>query len=410
MSKSVLGTRMIQKLTDVFDVSPFGNNPGENYNTIGDDHTMGWPDNAIYKGELFLNTYENRAWTRTDHGIIEFIMEDKDTGKIPDRFMPDIIVGTGTVTSVNLSAPVGFTVLGGPITTSGILELKFSAGYSLPTTSSQSNWDTAYNHSQNTTTSVHGSTTVGSNLLRLVNPDNISFIRINADNTISTLDAESFKTAIGIVTGTTVTSVTAGNGMDFTDITSTGQVTMGLPSDITPLTSNSLTSNSHTHKFVPAGSDGHIQYKMSGNLVSSSALKFDGDSLYISGTTYNENDHMLYFDQSNGKITYGNKPQSIITGITYINTSEVIIDSYDSSLNNYQVYHYCVYSGTTNLRAGTIVLVNNTIISNIVDTSTNDIGDTSNISFSSDINSGNVRLKILSSNGEWYCKFIKLID
>ena len=52
--------------------------------------------------------------------------------------------GSGTVTSVALSAPVGFSVSGSPVTTTGTLALSFSAGYSLPTTSSQGQWDTAY--------------------------------------------------------------------------------------------------------------------------------------------------------------------------------------------------------------------------------------------------------------------------
>lgn len=51
---------------------------------------------------------------------------------------------TATVSSVALSAPTGFTVSGSPITTSGTLALDFAAGYSLPTTASQANWDTAY--------------------------------------------------------------------------------------------------------------------------------------------------------------------------------------------------------------------------------------------------------------------------
>jgi Chaperone of endosialidase len=53
---------------------------------------------------------------------------------------------TGTVTSVALSAPTGFSVTGSPVTSSGTLALAFSTGYSLPTTASQSNWDTAYTY------------------------------------------------------------------------------------------------------------------------------------------------------------------------------------------------------------------------------------------------------------------------
>ena len=52
--------------------------------------------------------------------------------------------GGGSVTSVGLSAPTGFTVTNSPVTTAGTITLSFTAGYALPTTSSQTNWDTAY--------------------------------------------------------------------------------------------------------------------------------------------------------------------------------------------------------------------------------------------------------------------------
>ncbi len=55
-----------------------------------------------------------------------------------------------------------------------------------------------------------GATTVGSNFFTLTNPSAVTFPRINADNTVSTLDAASFRTAIGAGTGSgTVTSVGA---------------------------------------------------------------------------------------------------------------------------------------------------------------------------------------------------------
>jgi predicted heme/steroid binding protein len=53
----------------------------------------------------------------------------------------------GTVTSVALSVPTGFAVAGSPITSSGTLALSFASGYSLPTTTKQGEWDTAYNRS-----------------------------------------------------------------------------------------------------------------------------------------------------------------------------------------------------------------------------------------------------------------------
>ena len=65
-------------------------------------------------------------------------------------YIPTSGAGSGTVTSVALSAtmPTGLTasISGSPITSSGTLglTLSFTAGYSIPTTVKQSNWDDAY--------------------------------------------------------------------------------------------------------------------------------------------------------------------------------------------------------------------------------------------------------------------------
>lgn len=65
-------------------------------------------------------------------------------------YIPTSGAGSGTVTSVALSAtmPTGLTasISGSPITSSGTLglTLTFTAGYSIPTTTKQSNWDDAY--------------------------------------------------------------------------------------------------------------------------------------------------------------------------------------------------------------------------------------------------------------------------
>lgn len=52
--------------------------------------------------------------------------------------------GTGSVTSVSATVPIGFAISGSPITTSGTLAISFASGYSLPTNIKQSNWDDAY--------------------------------------------------------------------------------------------------------------------------------------------------------------------------------------------------------------------------------------------------------------------------
>jgi hypothetical protein len=50
----------------------------------------------------------------------------------------------GTVTSVAMTVPTGLSISGSPITTSGTLAVSLASGYSIPTTSSQATWDTAY--------------------------------------------------------------------------------------------------------------------------------------------------------------------------------------------------------------------------------------------------------------------------
>jgi hypothetical protein len=77
-----------------------------------------------------------------------------------------------------------------------------------------------------------GATTVGANVFTLTNPSAITFPRFNADNTVSALDAASFRTAIGAGSGTgTVTSVSGTgtvNGLTLSGtVTSSGSLTLG---------------------------------------------------------------------------------------------------------------------------------------------------------------------------------------
>jgi len=79
-----------------------------------------------------------------------------------------------------------------------------------------------------------GATTVGGNVFTLTNPSAITFPRFNADNTVSALDAATFRTAIGAgtssTTGTVTSVATAGtvNGITLTGtVTSTGTLTLG---------------------------------------------------------------------------------------------------------------------------------------------------------------------------------------
>ena len=77
--------------------------------------------------------------------------------------------GGGTVTSVAMTVPTGLFIAGSPITTAGTLALTFTAGYAIPTTASQTNWDTAYTNriTSLTVTGSSGAATLLSNVLNI---------------------------------------------------------------------------------------------------------------------------------------------------------------------------------------------------------------------------------------------------
>jgi len=154
-------------------------------------------------------------------------------------------VGTGSVTSVAMTVPTGLTVTGSPITTSGTFAVTLTAGYSIPTTASQTNWDTAFTDrnkwdggstglTASTGRTSLGATTVGGNLFTLANPTAVTFLRVNADNTVSTLDAATFRGAIGAGTSSTVGTVTSVGGTGTVagltlsgTVTASGNLTLG---------------------------------------------------------------------------------------------------------------------------------------------------------------------------------------
>lgn len=150
------------------------------------------------------------------------------------------LTGTGTVTSVDASGgTTGLTFSGGPVTGSGTLSM---AG-----TLALANGGTGATTASAARTNI-GATTLGGNIFTLTNPSAVTFPRFNADNTVSSLTAAEFRTAIGAGAGSgTVTSIAAGNGMSFTTITGTGTVTLGTPGSLTSSSTNAATAGSHTH-------------------------------------------------------------------------------------------------------------------------------------------------------------------
>jgi len=110
-------------------------------------------------------------------------------------------VAVGTVTSVGGTGTTAGLTLSGSVTGSGNLTL----GGTLSTP----------------VNTINDSTTVGQNLVKLVNPSDVRYLRINADNTVSALTLAQLKTDlsvgtdISVVLGSNVTNV----GTNFEDVT-----------------------------------------------------------------------------------------------------------------------------------------------------------------------------------------------
>jgi len=144
------------------------------------------------------------------------------TGTYPNFTVTNTAPSTtsGTVTSVAATVPTGLSISGSPITSSGTLAISLTAGYSIPTTASQTNWDTAYTNriTSLTTTGTSGAATLIAN----------------------TLNIPQYTSSSGTVTSV---SVTTANGISGTvaTATTTPAITLTLGA-ITPSSVNGTTS------------------------------------------------------------------------------------------------------------------------------------------------------------------------
>lgn len=107
--------------------------------------------------------------------------------------------GTGSVTSVGISVPTGLSVASSPVTTSGTIAISYSAGYSIPTTTKQSEWDTAYSVRQQ----WNGGAT---NLVAATGRTSLGL------GTIATQNANAVAITGGNINGTTIGATTRESG------------------------------------------------------------------------------------------------------------------------------------------------------------------------------------------------------
>lgn len=129
-----------------------------------------------------------------------------------------------------------------------------------------------------------------------------------------------------------VTSVSAGNGMSFTTITETGSVTMGTPSDITPISTNETTSTSHSHE-ITGGTLCRAWVNFNGTGTVAIRASFNVSSITDSGVGYYtinfatampDTNYSVSGISTNGGNTATFRGISLWNGITSVNNVTII--------------------------------------------------------------------------------------
>lgn len=171
--------------------------------------------------------------------------------------------GSGTVTSVDMSVPTGFSIGGNPITTSGTLALTFAAGYALPTTVKQSNWDDAY-------TFVTGFPTQSGNNGKYLTTDG---------------SALSWATIAALTDGDKGDITVSGSGATWTIDNAVIGISKlsatGTPSSTTYLRGDNTWATISGGGGSPGGTSGEVQYNNGGAFGGAANVEIDGGDLTL---------------------------------------------------------------------------------------------------------------------------------
>lgn len=164
--------------------------------------------NTTINGGVTIDVYQNKLRIFEQGGTARGFYVDITAGGagVSTNLFTGGGGGSGTVTSVAMTVPTGLSISGSPITTSGTLALSLASGYSIPTTTSQGNWDTAYswgNHaSAGYLTTASASSTyqpLDSDLTAIAALSTTGIVRRTASNTWDTFtdNSSNWNTAYG---------------------------------------------------------------------------------------------------------------------------------------------------------------------------------------------------------------------
>jgi len=198
---------------------------GSNLTTTG---TVTWSGGGSAESN---SAYDNMITGFSDSGssTITLTLTQQDGGTLTTSFSVPQGTGDGNVSNTGTPLDNQVAIWTDATTVEGSANMTFSGTVLTVTGGTSTEWDTAYTDRfkwngtsdgllASTGRTSLGGTTIGQNYFTLTNPGAITFPRQNADNTLSSLSASDFRTAIGAGTGSgTVTGVTGA-----TPITSTG--------------------------------------------------------------------------------------------------------------------------------------------------------------------------------------------
>lgn len=219
-------------------------------------------------GEIAINLVDKKIYSKDSGGTVIELANGTVTS----------VSGTGTVSGLTLSGSVttsGNLTLGGTLTlTSG--QVTTALGFTPYNSTNPNGYITSSGTAANVSGTVAvanggtgsttaagartnlGSTTVGSNLFTLANPSAITFPRVNADNTVSMLDAATFRSAIGAGTSSTTGTVTSVSGTGTASgLTLSGTVTSSGSLTLSGTLSASIDNITDEHRLFNNMGDNH---------------------------------------------------------------------------------------------------------------------------------------------------------